>query len=612
MSFFPFISLFVFCYARHIDSYYELAKGMLDHVEHYKFEEIYELLVESMNLGNPESFTALGELYLFGNIELNIERNFKLAGEYLEKAVELGSNRGLFFAYVITQENLLTNEFEEIDSIIQFEKFPKKFTLSSSKSEDLLKLAQLSAIYECIKSRNHTTPAFLLKSLENDSKPAVNFPYLEDETCNLDEETTYSALLLAYHGRNHIEKLGKPEHNFKRIDLEMETIYGENAEKQISLLSKHFETHRFTPGMISLSKDYIHGNQQAGIEPDATQAKELLDRAINLGDYKASADLGNMYYKGLGVDKNITKALEYFNQAKEANSVDAYRILSIIYQRGDGVEVNNTLAFEYAKTAAELGDVQSINNLGVYYMLGIGVEVDKNKGIELMNKSAILGSFAAKYNVGCLYFNGEDIEKDFNRAFKLFMEVIYEAQIDGFMAKAYKMFRAGDLEGSYLNFISAAALGYQEARRSLVYLFDKDLNVSVCKMGKEYCMGVWLYRSIIENGDKWSYTKLAGILLKGGESFLPDLLAAHEYYQNAPVTGEILYKLAYMYENGIGCNKDIEKALELYERIIYLSKKREIDLFAMYPAMISLNYLKLKKWVHSILGEWNFIEIFKN
>lgn len=603
MSSFAFLSLFVFCYARQKDSYYELAKGMLDHAEHYKFEVIYELLTESMQLKNPESFAVLGELYLFGNIELNIERNVKLASEYLEKAAELGSIRALFFIYVIKQESLLTNEFEEIDSVLQFEKFPKKFELSNSKSEDLLKLAQLSAIYQCIKSKNYTIPSFLLKSLENDSIPAINFPYLEDKMCNLDEETTYSALLLAYHGRNYIEKLGKPMHSFRRIDLEMETIYGDNAEKQISLLSKHFETHRFTPGMINLSKDYIHGNQQAGIEPDAVQAKELLDKSISLGDYKAAADLGNMYYKGLGVEKNITKALEYFDQAKEVNSVDAYRYLSIIYQRGEGVEVNNTLAFEYAKAAAELGDVQSINNLGVFYILGTGVEIDKNKGIELMNKSANLGSFAAKYNIGCLYFNGDDIEKDLNQAFKLFMEVTYEAQMDGFMAKAYKMFRAGDLEGAYLNFLCAAALGYQEARRSLAYFFEKDLNVSVCKMGKEYCMGVWLFRSIIENGDKWSYTKIAGILLKGGENFLPDPLTAHEYYENAPVTGEILYKLASMYENGIGCDRDIEKALEIYEKIIYLSKRREIDSLAMYPAIISLNYLKLKKWVYSFLGE---------
>jgi TPR repeat protein len=186
------------------------------------------------------------------------------------------------------------------------------------------------------------------------------------------------------------------------------------------------------------------------------------------------------------------------------------------------------------------------------------------------------------------------VEKNLSIAFNYFMDTVYGAQIDGYMAKAYKRFREGDKKGSYLYYIMASSLGYQSARTSLAYFFEKGLNLNKCWLGKELCLANYLIRAITENGDKWANEKLAKLLYTGGEFLKANFSEAYLFYQNAPKTGEVLFTLGYLNEHGLGCSQNLTAAECCYLEIISLADGKKIEQASKYPALIALYKLRFK------------------
>ena len=574
------------------DTYYQQAEKLLENFTEADLGEIDSLLEQSVHPSH-KAYDTLFDLYLFGDLDKKISRNYTLASKYLNKALSLHSSKAFFSAAVLFQELLLTTEFEEIESLITLPIATIKSLKTKHNGHDLLEISFYSAVKECLLSKSSSPPSFIQKSIIDESKQFNLYPVFDYDDCSFDKSLTFAAISQAFYARDYIEELGKTKDKIKQEDLEKDIAYGEENEKVISLFTKHYDNNQNSFGMANLGQNYLHGNNLHGINPDYNEALNYFSKSLDLGNDRAAADLGKMYLKGLGVEKNVTKALEYFETAAEQGSVDAMRQLSVIYQKGKLTEKNYTKAFKYAETAAELGDVQSINNVGVYYLYGIGVEEDIQTGIEYIELAADFGSPAAKYNLACAYYNGEFVDVDYRKAFDLSMEVVYSAQQDSYMSLGYQRFKLGDYKGAYLYFLFASSLGYLEASKSIAFMFNRGLTGNKCKLGKEYCKGVYLYKGVLRN-DSFSFTNMAKLLYVGGDSLTANYSEAFRYFNAAPPTGETLFNIAYMTEHGMGTEKDYGKAKEMYNGIISKSDLMQIDTYAKYPAYFSLFLLHLK------------------
>jgi TPR repeat protein len=484
----------------------------------------------------------------------------------------------------------------------------------------LLEVSYFASVYECLLLKDVEVPEMLRPRLEdfhlkkNDEEDDLEdyefrdnvqwemiYPVMELKNCGFDRSLTYSAISQAFYARDFIEDLGRPPHEITLDSLDSELSYGNDSQEMLTKVDKIYSSYKYSKGIENLGQEYLHGNNLLGIEPNYEEALNYFSKSVDLGNPAATANLGKMYLKGLGVDQNTTKGMEYLEQAAEAGSLDALRQLSVVYQRGEVVPRNKTKAFDYAKKAADKGDVQSLNNIGVYYLEGIGVEADPVLGVAYIERASDLGSPAAMYNLATIYFNGDHREIDLELAFELSLKVIHSAQQDGYMEKAYERYKTKDFEGAFLYFLFAESLGYIEASKSIAYLLEKDLKTFTCKSGMFYCLGRHLFRGVLKM-DSFSYVHLADLMYYGKYGHPSDYSNALLFYSLSPNSGESLFHMAYMLENGLGTEKDEERALKLYNKIIELSQSRQIDSFAKFPAGLSKFFLLFKQFLVNTLG----------
>jgi len=105
----------------------------------------------------------------------------------------------------------------------------------------------------------------------------------------------------------------------------------------------------------------------------------LLLKAHDQKDYRATYALATWYLHGEYVEKNVQKAIEYLEMAAQENIADAQYDLAVSYEKGNGVVQDEKKAFRLYLKASLNSDEQSIYEVGRCLYHGIGV--DKNQEI---------------------------------------------------------------------------------------------------------------------------------------------------------------------------------------------------------------------------------------
>ena len=375
--------------------------------------------------------------------------------------------------------------------------------------------------------------------------------------------------------------------------------------KSLTLYLKSPEDNFDSKAFFKMGNFYMYGSIQNGIEKNYENALKYYQKSYDLGNAHARAMLGKIYMFGLAnQEQNTTKGIEFLGDAIAKGSIDAMATLGYAYQNGIGVEVNDRKAFFYIKMAADQKHLESINNLGMLYLTGKGTLIDTELGLKYLTIAAMNNYFKGKLHIANLLFLGELLPKSYEMAFSLSIDVISEGIGSKYMANAYKSFRENDFEGAYIYFLTSAALGNVNAIQSLIYLIENSLiNISPISSIENY-LGFYLLKSISINNDEWSYEKMAKILYNGGKNFSANFTQAYEYYMKVNSSGEALYLLAHMTEEGLGCEKDLSKALSMYESIIIRANNGNIDRKALYPAILSKFRINLKIFINKILTDF--------
>ena len=184
---------------------------------------------------------------------------------------------------------------------------------------------------------------------------------------------------------------------------------------------------------------------------------ELLQRMAAQNNVRAQAELGRVYYFGLGATRDNTLAFNMLHAAAMANDPDAQFYLAVLFSEGDGVLPSDELSAQWLKRASDLGhtqaqralpkavkiaedrrkanaelalslagiraaadkgDVESLRKLGNYSIEGIGVAQDAKSAIEWYKKAAQTGDSVSAREIGVIYDKGRGVPVDYAEAVK--------------------------------------------------------------------------------------------------------------------------------------------------------------------------------------------------
>ena len=161
-----------------------------------------------------------------------------------------------------------------------------------------------------------------------------------------------------------------------------------------------------------------------GVIQDSNKAYELLSYGAEHGVLSAKAAIGIMLLNGEHGSPDAASGLQRLEEAFHEGYLNAGNHLSDIYFEGKYVDKNVELGHQWLRKVADCGDERSMAILGHYLITGSHGKQDRETGLKLM-KQAIASQFLPAYLwLGTLYKKGNGVEQDVKKAFDLFREGI--------------------------------------------------------------------------------------------------------------------------------------------------------------------------------------------
>lgn len=302
-----------------------------------------------------------------------------------------------------------------------------------------------------------------------------------------------------------------------------------------------------------------------GTLENSEEAFNHMKKAADLNLTKAFAFVGACYSMGKGIPIDHEKAFEYYKKADESNNPDASYLLGTFYDRGEGVEQNFEKAFTYFQKAVNLNVPVAFNSLGLCYYNGKGIGQDFKKAFEYYQIAADLKVPEAIYNLGLCYHEGNGTEQDFEAAFSC-MQAASESNnplawsflgyyygngigVDKDSAKAFEFFKKASENNDATAMYN---LGYYYSKGDCI---EKDFFAALDYYEKAYQKGI--EKALINIGEIYIEQKEFG---KAKEKFNEALKSA-----SPEIVSYGKYGLGLLYLEGLGVERDFEKAVELFE-----------------------------------------------
>lgn len=320
------------------------------------------------------------------------------------------------------------------------------------------------------------------------------------------------------------------------------TPYEQNKEKAWRILERVDD--KDNPFYCELMAEiYLIGTDK--IDIDVEKAITFLEKAFDNGRRLAANRLVWIYGNGYDkIKKDKAKCIEWLNHGIDSNVPDCMVDMAMICLSKDSI-------------------YQDYRN--------------PHKGVELLKKASLRGNGNAYYNLGNLYYAGEDLPKDDSKAFANWEKSSNLKNPDGASNLAYAYLEGvgceKDVEKGIDIYKQAVDYGSGFSANKLFYCYwtgqwgvQKDKNLA-----KKYLL------KAAELGDPWGCYNLGRQYFMGNDLVNKDLSQAFVYIKKAADMGlvDACNFLAYLYENGIGVDKDPQKAKEYKDKTIANSEKKE-------------------------------------
>jgi TPR repeat protein len=152
------------------------------------------------------------------------------------------------------------------------------------------------------------------------------------------------------------------------------------------------------------------------------------------------------YHRELVEPEDFERVLEIFTISAESGDRVAMNNLGIFYQFDSlkmGIQ-DSVKAFEWRQRSAEAGYVGAMRGLADMYLSGDGCECDAEKSLEWLLKAADAKDETAMRKIGVKYMGGTRLGRDFSKA-KALMESVLEKNPDDVHASRLlaRMYRDG-------------------------------------------------------------------------------------------------------------------------------------------------------------------------
>ena len=358
----------------------------------------------------------------------------------------------------------------------------------------------------------------------------------------------------------------------------------------------------------------------SNIGKDEEKGKEMLEELIKQTNNSTvlSRYAGLLFFGGGPYEEDQEKAMRFLKKVEDKDNPFYLDLMGAIYTSGaDKIEVDAEKAIEYYTKAFENGRKYSAYRLQRIYAAGYGeVKADKTKRIEWLNRGIESNVTDCMVDMALLSITEDSAYNDMHNPQKA-IDLLKRAARHG-SGKAY--YSMGNLyyEGKYLpkddkkayeNWEKAVELKYYETASNLAYAYiegvgcekdeskgielytlaaDNGSGFSAYKLYYCYANGVWGVKKDIEvakkylfkaaeYGDAWGCYNLGRHYYLGTEYVTKDVGQAFVYIKKAADMGlvDACNSLSYLYENGIGVDKDPQKAKEYRDKTIADGEKKE-------------------------------------
>lgn len=311
-----------------------------------------------------------------------------------------------------------------------------------------------------------------------------------------------------------------------------------------------------------------------GCEADYTAAAELYAKAAEEDNVTAICNLGGCYLYGHGIPQSKETAVELFKRAAELGSDVAECRLGVCLEEGEGCDKDEQAALAcYVNSAAE-GNGVALYRLAKCYENGIGTEPSLTKAFKYYNRSATAGFSRAMYESAMMSKEGRGTKKDPDAAYKL----LALASDESFSPVEYELGNC-HLEGIGTSKNRDAAFKkYTKAYE----INNKDANAAY-KIGLCTLKGYGVQRNE-EKAFEWfcrgaELGSCSAAYMKGecfffGVGITQELSVAAICFEKAIAMSKsaeeaipAVFALAQCLECGYGVEKDLSRALELYNQV---------------------------------------------
>ena len=268
-------------------------------------------------------------------------------------------------------------------------------------------------------------------------------------------------------------------------------------------------------------------------DPDPEKARKMIQSLADRGYLPAQVELASILIS-MRTDvsaKDAEKAFKLISEAVKHPDAPplAWRVLADCYFSGFGTLPDSRKMIEALEKAAAKGNLEALSRMGYCYEFGINVEADPKKALACYERAAKAGLPAAMLKYG---------------------DMIAAGEVDG---------KGSD--DALVWFKRSAAEDCPEALYRL-----GTMNLNGIGMDKDPELAAELFSRGAQFDHPKSQYELGMLFLKKDGPIAKDEKAAFFWFNRAASKGDSAAQrqLAVCYENGVGCDTDLEKALSLY------------------------------------------------
>lgn len=314
---------------------------------------------------------------------------------------------------------------------------------------------------------------------------------------------------------------------------------------------------------------------------------------------KAAGYLGHMYLRGEGVGQNFVKAREWFDRCIISGNAACQHGLGLLYLDGRGVQKDTMRAFEYFNAAQKQDFPAAAVMLGKLY-LDQGEDV---MAFHLFEKAARQGHIEAHYYLAEMYDQGlGNRDRSCSVAAAYYKSVVEKAEVvHSSINEALEAYQDGDNDLALIYFMMAAEQGYEQAQANVAWILDQETSSLHLPSILPYeqkrsplldnaALALIFWTRSAKQGNIDSMVKMGDYYLKGLGAEL-DVDKAATCYSSASEfrqSGQALYNLGWMHENGVGLNQDFHLAKRYYDQAL------EANVEAYLPVTLSLFKLRVR------------------